>query len=222
MRDVVEDLYTLAPRGACTDAERRAALWLHDELRGRGHEAWMESVWVRPQWPWSLALHSVIGIAASLVSTAEALVVPALVAASLAFVSWLVELAGRPLLPFYRRATQLVVVEPAVSRPVTLWITANVDAPRRGFVFRDGIRRWGARLRPGVLGWIGIALAGVVAACVARVVGAEGSVLGGLQFVPTLVLLLAATAAFDIALSEVSPGAGDNASGVAAAVALYE
>jgi hypothetical protein len=228
MRDAVEDLCSFAGRGPCTDAERRAALWLHDDLRSRGHEAWVETVWVRPQWPWSLALHSALGIAASLTSTAASLVIPSLVVAALAFLSFGLELAGRPglsTLLFFRRATQLVVVEPAVDGvggKVILWITANVDAPPRGVVFRDGWRRLGARLRPGPLVWVLIALGGVAAACAARVAGAEGTLLGALQFVPTLVLLLAATAALDVALSAVAPGASDNASGVAAALALHE
>jgi len=42
---------------ACTDAERRAANRLHDRLRAAGHEAWVETVWVRPRWAWSVALH---------------------------------------------------------------------------------------------------------------------------------------------------------------------
>jgi hypothetical protein len=42
--------------GACTDAGRRAALWLHGVLRARGHEAWVETRWVRPQRAAALAL----------------------------------------------------------------------------------------------------------------------------------------------------------------------
>jgi hypothetical protein len=77
-------------------------------------------------------------------------------------------------------------------------------------------------VRPGPLVWVAIALAAVVAACAARVAGAEGNLVGALQFVPTVVLLLAATAALDIGLSEVSHGASDDASGVAIAIALHE
>ena len=47
LADVTEDLSAFGDRAACSDAERRAALWLHDELRERGHEAWVETVWVR-------------------------------------------------------------------------------------------------------------------------------------------------------------------------------
>ena len=51
-------------RGPCTDAERRAAGWLHDDLRANGHEAWVETHWVRPQWALSLALHATVGVVA--------------------------------------------------------------------------------------------------------------------------------------------------------------
>src|SRR3954468_6144201 len=114
LADVVEGLCGFERRGSCTDAERRAALWLHDDLRRRGHEAWVETVWVRPQWWWSLAAHAALGVAASLVCTA----VPeaGLAAAVVAFASYALEVGGSGgllgLLRF-RRATQLVVVEPA-------------------------------------------------------------------------------------------------------------
>jgi hypothetical protein len=225
LRDVVDGLCAHSGRAACTDAERRASVWLHDRLREDGREAWVETVWVRPQWPASVLLHAMLGVAASLASTAGALAIPALAVAALTLISFAVQLTGRTgLLPLlvYRRATQLVVVEPADPDAVALWITANVDAPRRGLVLRDRMRRLGARLRPGPLVWVAIALAGVVTACAARVAGADGTLVGALQFVPTLVLLLAATAALDISLSEVSPGASDDASGVALALALHD
>ena len=55
---IAEGLARFEARGPCTDAERRAAGWLHDELRAAGHEAWVETHWVRPQWALSLALHA--------------------------------------------------------------------------------------------------------------------------------------------------------------------
>jgi hypothetical protein len=223
LTDVVEDLCAFAGRGSCTDAERRAALWLHDDLRARGHEAWVETVWVRPQWWWSLFWHAGLGVVASLLSTASA---PAGVAiAAVAFVSYGLELAGLGgilRLLFFRRATQVVVVEPPDPGAIALWLTAATDAPRRGLVFRDGWRRIGGRLRPGPLWWVLIMLALVTATAVARLLGAEGPGLGVVQFVPTVVLLLAATAALDIGLSEPSPGASDDASGVSLALALHQ
>ncbi len=223
LHDVVEDLSTFERRGSCTDAERRAALWLHDDLRARGHEAWVETVWVRPQWWWTLGLHAALGVVASLLSVEVP--VAGVAVAAVATVSYLLEVAGLGgLLGLlrYRRATQLVLVEPPDPDAIALLITANTDAPRRGFVFRDGFRRWGGRLRPGPLWWVAIALVLVTAGCVARLLGATGDLLGALQLLPTVVLLIAVTVALDVALSDVSPGASDNASGVSVAMALHD
>src|SRR4051812_42685321 len=126
MRDVVDALTAIALRGACTDAERRAALWLHDDLRKRRYEPWVETVWVRPQWHWSLVWHGALGVAVSLASTA----VPAIGLGGAALALSLgLELAGFPVLTrlFYRRATQLVVVEPP-PRGIRLWLVAHTDA----------------------------------------------------------------------------------------------
>src|SRR4051794_15406215 len=206
--DVVEDLCSFERRGSCTDAERRAAVWLHDDLRRRGHEAWMETVWVRPQWWWSLGLHAALGLAASLLSVGVPVAAVAL--AGLVTVSYGLEVAGLGgllgLLRF-RRATQLVMVEPPEDGAISLRITANTDAPRRGMVFRDGGRRGGARLRPGPLWWVVVALVLVTGGAVARLLGAEGNLIGALQLVPTVVLLLATFVAFDVALSQPAPGA---------------
>ena len=108
----------LAPRRVCSDVERRAAVWAHDDLRARGHEAWMETHWVRPQlelaagarvrrWRrsagWSRSARRCAGLA---LAAAGAL-------------SLLVDVAGRTgplrlLLP--RRATQVVLVAPGAAR----------------------------------------------------------------------------------------------------------
>jgi hypothetical protein len=69
--------------------------------------------------------------------------------------------------------------------------------------------------------WLALCGLALTATAAARVAGADGSALGALQLVPTTVLLLAAAAAVDAALAPVTPGATDNASGVAAALALH-
>jgi hypothetical protein len=226
-----EGLCRFEERGPCTDAERRAAAWLHDELRASGHEAWVETHWVRPQWALSIAAHATIGIVASLIALAAPL--PAAIAAALATLSLAIEAAGatsplRRLMP--RRATQNVLTLPDEdAQAITLLICARYDAPRGGLVTREGSRRPAARLRrrlgsraPGPRAWIALALA-VVAACAGlRALGLEGAWLGILQFVPTVALLGVLAAASDIAVSPLSPGAGDNAAGVGVAMTLHD
>ncbi len=222
MRDVVEQLASIEGRGACTDAERRAALWLHDDLRTRNYEAWVETLWVRPQWAWSLLAHAGLGVTASLL--AITLPVPALIAAAVLALSYALELAGAGGLIRlgYRRATQIVVVEPPDPSKIALWITANTDAPRTGLVFRERWRRWGARLRPGPLAWVVLLLVWVLVIAGLRKTGVEGRTIGAVQLVPTVGALLAAAVALDVLLSAWSPGASDDASGVAVALALHE
>jgi hypothetical protein len=108
-----EGLCRFEQRGPCSDSERRAAGWLHDDLRANGHEAWVETHWVRPQWALSLALHATVGVVTSVVALSAPL--PAAIAAALAALSMAVEAVGgtgplRWLLP--RRATQNVLTVP--------------------------------------------------------------------------------------------------------------
>jgi hypothetical protein len=209
MRSVVDGLCSHTGRGACTDAERRAALWLHDELRARGHEAWVETRWVRPQRATALALAALLAVLGSLLATAVA--IAGLIVAAVGAVWMAVPL---PILP--RRATQHVLTE-APPDGIVLAITAAYDAPKRGLVLNDHWRRYG------VPAWIPAACGGViVAAAAARVAGYEPGWLGAVQLVPTVALLLVVAAAADVALSGFSPGANDNASGVAVALALLD
>ena len=219
MRSVVDGVCSFSARGACTDAERRAALWLHDEVRSRLHEAWVETHWVRPRRAAVLALGCLLTVIGSLLSTAAA--VAGLVAAAIGTVSLAVEAAGRlgpirALLP--RRATQHVLTG-VPDDGVVLLITAPYDAPPRGLVLND---RWRAPLRR-VPPWTLAACAlVVVVAAAARTAGHEPGWLGAVQLLPTIVLLVAVAAAADVALSDWSPGANDNASGVGVAVRLLE
>ena len=219
MRSVVHGLCTVPGRGACTDAERRAAMWLHDELRERGHEAWVETRWVRPQRTAVLALGCLLAVTGGLLSTAAP--IAGLAVAAVGAASLVVEAAGRlgPVRALFpRRATQHVLTA-APEEGVVLVIAAAYDAPRRGLVLNDG---WRARLRrvpAWALGACGVAVA---AAAAARIAGADAGWLGAAQLAPTIVLLIALAAAADVALSSWAPGANDNASGVAVAIALLD
>src|SRR3954447_9650622 len=219
MRSVVDGVCSFSSRGACTDAERRAALWLHDELRSRLREAWVETHWVRPRRAAVLALGCLIAVAGSLLSVAVA--VAGLVLAAVGALSLVVEAAGRlgPIRALFpRRATQHVLTA-VPDEGVVLAITAAYDAPPRGLVLND---RWRAPLRrvpPWTLAACGVLVA---AAAAARVAGYEPGWLGAAQLAPTVVLLVALAAAADVALSDCSPGANDNASGVAVAIQLLD
>ncbi len=220
----VRALCAFERRVPCSDAERRAAEWLAAELERRGHEAWVEPVWIRPQWALSLVLHAMLGVVASVVAVSAAAV--GLGLALVAAVGLALEASGRtsPLrLAFRRRATQVVVTEPEDPDAVALMLCAGYDAPRRGLLFRDGFRRFAARGGGlGALGWLSLAALVVAAAAGARLGGVDALWLGVVQFVPTVALLVALAAAADFALSDVSDGASDPASGAAVALALHD
>jgi hypothetical protein len=211
---IAEGLARFEARGPCTDAERRAAAWLHDELRDQGHEAWVETHWVRPQWALSLALHATVGVIASLLAISSP---PAgLVVAAVAAVSMGLEAAGWPgllRLAFPRRATQNVLTVPDDAR-VTLLIAAGYAAAKRGL----GVRAFG-RLPGGPQLWVAAGLALVALCAGLRQLDLAGLWLGLLQFVPTLALLLALAAAGDAALA---PYAGGGGAPAAAAIALHD
>jgi hypothetical protein len=209
----VADLVAFTPRAACSDAERRLAVWAHDDLRARGHEAWVETHWVRPQLAAGLALGCALTAAGGLIAIGAP--VAGLILAAAGALSVLVDASGgagplRRLLP--RRATQVVLVAPAADDravAVELLLVARTDVPRAGLARRlAGV--------PGGLWWLaGCALAVVVAAA-ARVAGADGTLLGALQLVPTVVLLAAVAGALDSLGSGLGDGRDEDAALVAA------
>jgi hypothetical protein len=110
---------------------------------------------------------------------------------------------------------------------VRLLLTANYDAGRAGLAYRRSLRRPFVRANeligaagPGWVGWLTIALAWLLAVAIARVGGAGGGAIGALQLVPTVGLVLAAALLIELLTSDHGPAANDNASGVAAAIAL--
>lgn len=218
-------------RGAGTDAERRAAGWLTGALASSRREARQETFWCRPNWAIAHAWHCLAGAIASLVAVAH----PLAGAIALAVVGLSVVLdalagvsLGRRLSP--ERASQNVISEPRAPRQerVRLILTAEIDAGRVGIARRDSVRalaqRWrrlpGGRLIPGALGWLVLALAWLIVIALLRRGGSHGTLIGILQLIPTAGLVLGLALLVEIAASPYGPAAGDNATGVAVAVAL--
>jgi len=217
-------------RGAGTDAERRAALWLRSELEAERRPAQLEPFWSRPNWALAHAWHVALGLAGSLVSVSSPRIGGALVL--IAMLSVIADACfgispGRRLTP--ERASQNVVsrVREDETR-VRLIVTANYDAGRMGLVYRAGPRAAVAWLRrsvggaasPGWLGWLVLALAWVLVTTILRLGGARGTAVGIVQLIPTGVLVVALALLLDLATAGYGPAAGDNASGVAVTLAL--
>jgi hypothetical protein len=123
----------------------------------------------------------------------------------------------------FRRVSQNVV-SPGnrAEASARLILTAHYDAARTGYIFSKAsnrIRRLPERVRLGLgpfrlFFWVG--LAPLLPIIGARMAGLDATWLSALQAIPTIVLIVAAFLLVDIALSEIVPGAYDNASGVAA------
>jgi hypothetical protein len=205
-----------APGPVCSDAERRFAVWAHDDLRARGHAAWVETHWIRPQHAAAVALACALTAIGGLVALGAPVV--GLGMTAVGALSLMIEAAGRagpPRLLFPRRATQVVLVAPdGAGAAVELLLAARTDVPRAGVARRfAGV--------PGGLWGLVAASFGVVAAAAARVAEADGTLLGAAQLVPTVVLLVAATVALDSLVAARADGAAE-AAAVEAALAAHE
>jgi hypothetical protein len=227
--ETVAGLATFARRGAGSDAERRAAQWLARELEQGDVEPAIEPFWCRPNWALAHSWHALLAIVGSLWSVYSP--VPGAALILLALLSVITDALlgvslGRRLTP--ERASQNVVV-PAPSEPgrITVVLTANYDAGRTGLVFGDRPRATAARLKrvmrgvtPGWLGWFALALIWLQGVAVVRLAGSRGTAIGAVQLIPTVALVLGLALLLDAAVAEFGPAAGDNGSGVAAALAL--
>jgi hypothetical protein len=175
-------------------------------------------------------IHAVLGIAGSLLATVEPAIGFAVVL--LAAASTYLDLNTRLYLVrslLFRRVSQNVV-SPGVrpDAPARLILMAHYDAARTGYVFSKAakrIRRLPERLRLGLspfrlFFWVG--LAPLLPILGARMAGLDATWLNVVQAIPTIVLIVAAFLLIDIALSQIVPGAYDNASGVAAVLSAAQ
>jgi hypothetical protein len=224
-------LAAFSHRGPGTDAERRAAGWLAEELSAGGRQARLETFWCRPNWALAHAWHVALALAGSLVAVGSPRVGGALLFVALLSViadALLGVSPGRRLTP--ERASQNVVAS-ALDRdgpaPLRLIVTANYDAGRAGLLYRGRLRRLAARLRRasgplalGWLGWLAIAIVWLLIVAASRSGGTRGSALGAIQLIPSVGLVLALALLLELAGAAYSPAANDNASGTAVALSL--
>lgn len=227
----IEALVEYDGRSPGSDAERRAAGHLVERLRSLGRDAELEPTRVRPAWPVAHTIHAVLGVAGSVVSVSHPLIGVVLVL--VAAVSTFGDLTGSFFLA--RRLTGGRASQNVVSRedsggakPGLLVLTAHYDAARTGAVFG---RRWLERRaalsktlrRPiapfAIFFW---SLVAILVCALLRLIGIDPLPVTVVQFVATVILIVAVPLLLDISLSGVVPGANDNASGVATALRLAQ
>jgi hypothetical protein len=228
--DVIRELCSFESRLAGTDAERRAANLLATRLRDRGRRVEIEPTYVHPRYGLVLAAHCALGFAGSLLAIIQPAIGFAIVLAAAA--SMYLDLNYRVYLLrrlFFRRASQNVVSPgERPEAPARVLLCAHYDAARTGAVFDPKRVARGARLARRlslpvgpfrILFW---SLALLLPILGARMAGIDSNLISLLQLLPTLVLLVGVFLLTDIELSDVVPGANDNASGVATVLSLAE
>src|SRR3954453_8438358 len=228
--DVIRELCSFEGRGPGTDAERRAANMLASRLRSIGRRTEIEPFFAHPQYAIVHLIHATMGVAGSLIATVQPAVGFTLV--FLAAVSTYLDLNTRLYLVrslLFRRVSQNVVSPgDRPQAPARLILMAHYDAARTGYIFSkasDRIRKLPERTRLGlgpfrVFFWLG--LAPLLPILGARMAGLDATWLNALQAIPTIVLIVAGFLLIDIALSDIVPGAYDNASGVAAVLSAAD
>jgi hypothetical protein len=219
-REEIGDLVAISGRGPGTDAERRAAQHLRALLEESGRETEIEPTWIRPNWPLAYTGYALFGVVASVIATASgtagAIIAGVTLAAALADLSGLVH-TGRRLTG--RRGSQNVISREDGARAGALVLVAHYDAARTGFAY-GAFARAGRRIGP--FRPLVAALAIVTACALLQAAGTESTAVSAVQFAATVVLIVALPLLVDIGLSDVAPGANDNASGVATVLRLAE
>jgi hypothetical protein len=228
--EVIRELCSFEGRGPGTDAERRAANMLAGRLRAIGRRVEIEPFFCHPQYALVHLIHAILAIAGSLLATVQPAVGFGLVL--LVAVSTYLDLNTRLYLVrslLFRRISQNVVSPgDRPDAPRRLILVAHYDAARTGYVFGRPLawlNQRGDRVRL-LLGpfrlffWIG--LAPLLPILGARMAGLDATWLSALQAIPTITLIVAAFLLIDVALSDIVPGAYDNASGVAAVLSAAQ
>ena len=230
LTETVSGLVGFKGRGPGTDAERRASIWLGDELARTGRDVRIEPFWCRPNTAMAHMWHVALAIAGSLIAIPSHTVGAVVVA--IALVSIVADATvgmslGRRLTLEHASQNVIATLPRATSQPVRLIITANYDAGRAALAYRNVFRATSARLRkllgdraPGWIAWITIATAWLLATAILRIAGVSKSTVGAVQVIPTIGLVIATPLLLDLAGADWSPGANDNASGVAVAMSL--
>ena len=227
MRDLIDRIVSFGPRLPGTDADRRTTEFISSELHAYGRPADLEEIRVRPAWQLTHALHAALAVGATLISSTASEPLGMLLLLLVA-VSTYGDLTGR----FYilrflmprRRTRNVTSAQTRANSGARVILTANHDTPRSGLLWVRRRRAGQPRRRPRRLlallaGPVDIFFWTVMAALVvalARLGLGESDALNIVQFVLAAVLLTYVMLFVDAAISDVSPGASTNASGVAA------
>lgn len=223
----IRGLVSYSERGPGTEAERQTAIHLSNRLRQLGRNAAIEPIKVRPNVGLAYAVHAVAAIIASVLSVSTPVVGLAL--AGFTAISLLSDLGASSIsarLATVPRPSQNVVSREGLQKPGTLILVAHYDAGSSAAMFSPKARAilhrasQLVRHRLGGLQLFFWSIVGVTVCSGLRLLLGASVAVSLVQFVFTVLLIFCAVAAADYVLAPVSPGANDNASGVATALRL--
>jgi hypothetical protein len=209
--DLAHALSTRGRRPAGSDAERRTAVWLSEQINANhaGRAAEIETFWCRPSWVTAQVSHILVAVGGSLLAPTQSKIGAALVVLALLCMvaDWTLAISPGRLLS-RERASQNVVSQAPEPRQVTLVLTAGYDSARLN------LDRNGSRL-PGWLFWLVLVTAALLATTLVRVEQVRvPAVVAVLQTVATVLLVLAAGALLVLNHSN------EDGTGAATAIAL--
>lgn len=230
--EVIEKLCSFKGRGPGTDAERRAGDWLAGRLREMGRRADIEPTYVHPEYSLVIAIHVALAIAGSLLAallSAPAGFALVLLSAFSLFLDQNTRLYVIRRLLFRRASQNIVSPGPNPGAPVRVVLSAHYDAAKTGVVFGPHAVKFSRRLSERarvLLGpvrfifWVGVVPLLLISGL--RMAGVDATWVSVLQLVVTALMLVVIVLLVDISLSEIVPGACDNASAVAAVLSAAE
>lgn len=225
----IEELVGFGGRPAGSDAERRAAEHLAGRLKELGREAETEPVSIYPNWAVTHAIHAALAVVASILSVLLPIAGAAL--ALLVAISTITDISGSAYLLRRltgRRASQNVVSREDGDKGGTLVLVAHYDSGRGGGIFSRRVQERLATISQTVRTPIGTfpiffgSILAILVFAVLRLLGLSQLFVSVLQFIPTVILIVSVPMILGVALNEPSPGARDNASGVATVLRLAE
>ena len=199
-------------RVAGTDAERRAAVHLRKRLEDMGRDAELQTLQIRPRFAAAHAIHAAIAVVGSVVAINSPTTGSALVAIAVALT--FLDVAG--VLQVVRRVTgtrasQNIESRESADKPGVVVLSAGYDVGRQGRALAMATR---AVRNP----WLTMlaAMGTILACCMLRLAGVEGTALTAVQFVPTLLLVVAIAVLADYELSRPATEPGRDAAVVTA------
>jgi hypothetical protein len=228
-REEIERLVEFEGRAPGSDAERRAAEHLVERLSQMGREAETEAIETWPNWPMTYALHVAVAVVGSVVSVTIPVIGAALVL--LATVLTFLDANGIAFTTrrlFGRRASQNVISREDSDKGGTIVLVAHYDSGRSGLAFNRRLQERRATFNKLIKRQIGplqplfYSMVAVLICTLLRLPGIENTILTVIQFLFTVLLIVALPFLIDTALSPAVPGANDNASGVATALRLAD